>query len=132
VGEIMNNHAAGDAAFARVVDWYGGEATSIEAGTSSSAPISGDVTLGVQQALPDAELTAITLEFGTVQLIEVFEALRADNWLHVHGDMTATASRAIKAQIRRAFYPDGAAWQRLVFERSVDVLRRAAAGLSQS
>src|SRR6185312_6418015 len=56
VGEIMNNHAPGEAAFARVNEWFGGEATSTAAGSSSSAAVSGDITLGVRRGLPQAEL----------------------------------------------------------------------------
>jgi len=132
VGEIMNNHNRGEPAFDRVAQWFGSEATSIEAGSSSSAPVSGDTTLGVTGALPQAEVTAITLEYGTVPLKEVLDAVRADNWLHVHGDLRTRQAREIKAQIRGAFYPDKDDWKRMVFERSVDVLRRAAAGLAQS
>jgi Protein of unknown function (DUF2817) len=132
VGEIMNNHAIGEAAFDRVTQWYGPEATSTEAGSSSSAPVSGDTTLGVLRALPKAEVTAITLEYGTLPLGDILDAVRADNWLHAHGDLGSRQGREIKAQIRAAFYPDSESWKRSVFERSVDVLRRALAGLSQS
>jgi hypothetical protein len=132
VGEIMNNHAPGEAAFARVNEWFGGEATSTAAGSSSSAAVSGDITLGVQRGLPQAALTGVTLEYGTVPLKEVFDAVRADNWLHAHGDLQAHQARDIKAQIRGAFYPEADGWKSMVFERSVDVLRRAVAGLTQS
>ncbi len=132
VGEIMNNHAAGEPAFARVAEWYGGEATSTDAGSSSSAPVSGDITLGVQRGLPQAEITGVTLEYGTVPLKDVLDAVRADNWLHAHGDLRARQARDIKAQIRGAFYPEADDWKSMVFERSVDVLRRALAGLVQS
>ena len=132
IGEIMNNHSPGEPGFKRVAQWFGGEATSIAAGSSSSAPVSGDTTLGVKRALPQAEVTAIALEYGTLPLRDVFEALRADNWLHVHGDLRTRTAREIKAQIRGAFYPDRDDWKRMVFERSVDVLRRAVAGLTQS
>jgi len=132
VGEIMNNHAAGEPAFARVNEWFGSEATSIEAGSSSSAPVSGDITLGVQRGLPQAEITAITLEYGTVPVKDVLDAVRADNWLHAHGDLRARQARDIKAQIRTAFYPEADDWKGMVFERSVDVLRRAVGGLTQS
>jgi predicted deacylase len=132
VGEIMNNHASGEPAFDRVTQWYGTEATSTEAGSSSSAPVFGDTTLGVLRALPQAEVTAITLEYGTVPLGDVLDAVRADNWLHVHGDLGSPQGREIKAQMRAAFYPESESWKRSVFERSVDVLRRVLAGLSQS
>jgi Protein of unknown function (DUF2817) len=131
VGEIMNNHNPGETAFDRVVQWFGGEATTTNAG-SSSAPVSGDTTLGVLRALPQAEVTGVTLEYGTVSLRDVLEAVRADNWLHVHGDLRTRPAREIKAQIREAFYPDKDDWKRMVFERSVDVLRRSLAGLAQS
>ena len=132
VGEIMNNHAAGESAFARVNEWFGSEATSTEAGSSSSAPVSGDITLGVQRGLLQAEITAITLEYGTVPVKDVLDAVRADNWLHAHGDLRSRQARDIKAQIRGAFYPEADDWKNMVFDRSVDVLRRAAAGLTQS
>ena len=132
VGEIMNNHAGGQPAFDRVTQWYGAEATSTEAGSSSSAPVFGDTTLGLLRALPEAEVTGITLEYGTVPLGDVLEAVRADNWLHVHGDLGSPQGCEIKAQIRAAFYPDAEAWKRSVFDRSVDVLRRTITGLSQS
>ena len=132
VGEIMNNHAAGEPAFKRVSQWFGAEATSTDAGSSSSAPVSGDITLGVQRALPQAEITGVTLEYGTVPLKDVLDAVRADNWLHIHGDLRARQARDIKAQVRSAFYPQADDWKGMVFERSVDVLRRALAGLSQS
>jgi hypothetical protein len=132
VGEIMNNHGADEPGFDRVAQWFGGEATSTEAGASSSAPVSGDTTVGVTRALPQAEVTAITLEYGTVPLKEVLDALRADNWLHVHGDLRTPKAREIKAHIRAAFYPDKDDWKGMVFDRSVDVLRRALAGLAQS
>jgi len=132
VGEIMNNHAAGEPAFARVSQWFGGEATSTDSGSSSSAPVSGHITFGVQRELPEAEITAVTLECGTVPLKDVLDAVRADNWLHAHGDLRARQARDIKAQIRNAFYPEAEDWKSMVFERSVDVLRRVAAGLAQS
>jgi hypothetical protein len=132
VGEIITNHGAGEPGFDRVRQWFGGEATSTEAGTSSSAPVSGDTTLGVRRALPRADITAITLEYGTAPLKEVLDAVRADNWLHAHGDLRSAQARDIKAQIRGAFYPEKDDWKELVFERSVDVLRRALAGLAQS
>jgi hypothetical protein len=132
VGEIMNNHAPGEPAFARVNEWFGGEATSTASGSSSSATVSGDITLGVRRGLPQAEITGVSLEYGTVPLREVFDAVRADNWLHAHGDLRTRQARDIKAQIRGAFYPEADDWKSMVFERSVDVLRRAAAGLTQS
>ncbi len=62
--------------------------------------------------------------------MEVFTALRADNWLHLHGDLKSEQARVIKAGIRRAFYPDTDEWKRLVWQRSLEVVDRAARGLA--
>jgi hypothetical protein len=131
-GEIISNHESDRAApaLARVRDWYGDEATTNEDGTSSSAPIEGDITNGVAGALPGAKLTGITLEYGTLPLEQVMNAVRADNWLHVHGELRSDRGRDIKAEIRAAFYPETDEWKRRVFARALDVLDRALAGLA--
>ena len=49
--------------------------------------------------LPQAEVTGIALEFGTVPVLEVLDALRADAWLHSYGDPKSDLGQAIKGQI---------------------------------
>jgi hypothetical protein len=128
-GEIMNGHDAGSEGFARVREWFGGEATSNAEGSSSSAPVTGDTLAGAQRALPLAKVTGITLEYGTRPLAEVLRAIRADNWLRIHGEPDSDFGRSIKSDIRGAFYPDTDEWKRSVFVRSVEVYRRMLAGL---
>ncbi|HEY7689350.1 MAG TPA: M14 family metallopeptidase [Dongiaceae bacterium] len=129
-GEIISNHETGDA-LARARDWFGDELTSTEAGTSSAALIQGDINNGVAAALPQANVTGITLEYGTVSLEDTLNAVRADNWLHIHGRLTSDQARDIKAEIRGAFYLETDAWKRQVFDRSTDVLERMLAGLAR-
>ncbi|MEX0815010.1 MAG: M14 family metallopeptidase [Dongiaceae bacterium] len=129
-GEIINDHAPGTAGFGRVVAWYGDEATSSEAGTSTSAVVQGHTLLGVLGAVPRAEVTGVTLEYGTAPLDEVLTALRADNWLHLHGDPASAQGREIKGRLRRAFYPDADDWKQMVWKRAAEVQRRALAGLA--
>ena len=124
VGEIINNHLTHHPGFQRVKDWYGAEATSSEEGSSSSATVLGDTNIGVDESLPLAAVTGITLEFGSSPLIEVREALRADNWLYTHGKPDSAEGRAITAQLRQAFYPDRDDWRDMVWERAVEVTRR--------
>jgi hypothetical protein len=132
-GEIINGHDPHEAGFRRVIDWFGTEVTSIADGTSSSAPVEGHTQTGMQSALPArVELTGITLEFGTLPLKEMVDAVRADNWLHVHGRLDSAQGRAIKSQIREAFYPDQDDWKSMVSERGLDVARRMARGLAES
>jgi len=130
-GEIISNHEANRVALARVREWFGDEVTTSEDGTSSSAPIQGDINNGVEAALPGANVTGVTLEYGTVPLEETLNAVRADNWLHIHGRLQSDQGRDIKTEIRAAFYPETEEWKRLVYERSVDVLERTLAGLAR-
>jgi hypothetical protein len=131
IGEIISNHEGDGPALARVRDWFGEEATTTGDGTSSAATIQGDINNGVQAALPNATVTGVTLEYGTVPLEETLNAIRADNWLHIHGRLRSDQGRDIKAEIRSAFYTETDAWKRMVFQRSVDVLERTLAGLAR-
>ena len=131
-GEIISNHLAGDSGNERARQWYGTETTSADDGSSTSTVISGDTHIGVQQSLPRAEGTGITLEYGTVPSVDMMNAIRADNWLHVHGDLQSSQGREIKAEIRAAFYPEKDDWKGVVFDRAVDVLNRTINGLTGS
>ncbi len=132
VGEVMNNHNPGHSGFTRVKDWFGAEATSTEDGNSSSAPLSGDTNVALDEEMPGTAVTGITLEYGTEPVKAMLDAIRADNWLHIHGKLDTPEGRAIKARIRQAFYPDKNDWRRMVWERAVEVTRRMADGLAQS
>lgn len=133
-GERICPHAPGSPALARAEAWYEGDITSPALGTSSTAELHGVNLLGMEEALADSgcALTAIALEYGTLPTLEVRHALRADNWLYVHGDPGSPKGRAIKKQIRAAFYPETRDWKRAVWERAVETQRLALAGLTES
>jgi hypothetical protein len=130
--EIINTHMSNHPGFARVMAWYGAEATSSEQGNSTSATILGDTTIALDETLPRADITGIALEFGTAPIGEIREVLRAENWLHFHGKLDSAQGRAIKAELRQAFYPDTDTWREMVWERMVDVTRRTLEALAQS
>jgi uncharacterized protein DUF2817 len=132
VGEIINNHECGHPGYGRVKDWFGAEATSSEEGSSTSAALIGTANIALDEAMPHAAVTGITLEYGTVPVRELLEALRADNWLHTRGRFDSAEGRAISARLRQVFYPDTGDWRAMIWERAVDVTRRALRGLSQS
>ncbi|OAB56116.1 hypothetical protein AY599_27875 [Leptolyngbya valderiana BDU 20041] len=131
-GERICPHPAGSAARARAEDWYGGDITATDDGTSTSAPLVGTNDIGIARALPQAEVTQIALEYGTQPLFEVINALRGDNWLHAHGDPQGPESRAIKAEMRRCFYPGTPEWCRMIWDRAVETEDLALAGLKQA
>ncbi|MBI3451321.1 MAG: DUF2817 domain-containing protein [Rhodospirillales bacterium] len=117
---------------ARMQSWLWGEMTSTEAGTSSSVKLLGINQQGMYEMLPNAALSPLALEFGTLSIPEVLDALRADNWLHVHGDLASPQAKEIKAQMRAAFYPDKDDWREMVWARALKVNEAMIAGLAAS
>jgi len=128
-GERIITEPPGDPAFARARAWYGGDVTSPSDGTSASAPIVGDGLAGAPVILKHAQVTGMALEVGTQSLAQVLLALRADTWLHAHGDPASPQGQVIKAQIRDAFYGDADDWKGMVAGQSLLAVKQAIAGL---
>lgn len=131
-GEPMVSAAPHTAEYARALSWYGAAVTSIEGGNSSSAKLTGDWLDATPALLPHAEVTGMALEFGTVDGAQVMEALRADNWLHAHGDPLSAQGQAIAADTRAAFYIDTDIWRGMVLGQSLIATRQALAGLARA
>ena len=121
--------------FERARAWWGNEVTSIKAGTSTSTPVAGPLIGAIEENAPGAEVTAIGLEFGTVELLDVLEALRGDNWLYARGlksglSMDFALARGIKQKARDALYVDTDDWKEKVYARAADVTLKAYRGLT--
>ena len=129
-GERICAHRADSGALQRAEQWYDGDMTCPSLGTSSSCELSGVNLQGMELALSAAEVTGVALEYGTLPTPEVRRALRADNWLHLHGELDSAKGRAIKAQIREAFYQDADDWKQMIWDRGVATQRLALRGLS--
>lgn len=130
LGEQIVPVARDSAAFARAARWFGGAVTSPSGGTSTSADISGDGVSAAPTLLPRAEVTGMALEVGTKDIVDVLLALRADAWLHAHGDVRSDVGKAIKRQMRDAFYGDADDWKGMVAGQSLIATRQVLAGLS--
>lgn len=130
-GERICVHRPESAALARARAWYEDDVTSPYLGSSTSVEIQGPNASGVEAALPQAEVTMIALEYGTLPSADVRLALRADNWLHVHSDPATAQGLAIKQQIREAFYQDKADWKEAIFARAEETLVLALRGLAE-
>lgn len=131
-GEPISREAPDSPVFHRARAWYGAEVTSTRGGTSTSAVVEGDTSRAFSSATHAPEVTTVALEFGTLPVRDVLGALRADNWLYLRGTVDSPLGRTIKRQIREAFYGEDDAWKRGVFERGLEITRKAFAGLSQS
>jgi hypothetical protein len=130
-GEQIVTQPRGSREFQRARRWFGGAVVSLADGSSTSTDLTGDGLGAAPKLLPDAEVTGMTLEIGTLPLAEVFMALRAEAWLHAHGDPASEQGQAIKAQIRTAFYGDADDWKGMVAGQSLLACRQALAGLQR-
>jgi len=117
------------AAFKRAASWYGNAVTSPAAGDSASADVRGDGSSAAIGILKHAEVTCVALEVGTVPVLTVLQALRADAWLHAFGEPLSEVGRAIKKQIRAAFYGDADDWKGMVAGQSLLACKQALIGL---
>jgi Protein of unknown function (DUF2817) len=116
----------------RAKDWYGDDVTSPEAGTSSSAIVRGTIDGGVTQMAPNATHTCVAIEYGTLPVMEVLNALRADNWLYIKGDVNNEQGKAIKKQMRDAFYCDADDWKEMIWNRGISIVQMGLNGLGKS
>ena len=117
-------------ALLRARAWWGDRITSLYDGSSSSAPLQGLMWEAAYQECAQAEYTGIALEFGTLPIIEMIDALRAEQWLENHPDTADALRRRIKQQMRDAFYVDTDAWKQQVVEQAVDAAHGALRGLA--
>ncbi len=131
-GEPICNHAPGSDRVNRAKAWWGDSVTEPLLGTSASQEKWGLTEFGYERALAHADIAFVALEFGTYSSAEGYAALRADHWLHRYGDPSGPEAAAIKAALRRQFFPDKDDWKEMVLFRTAQVLRQALQGLAAS
>ena len=108
-GELIGGGAPGDAIYDRAVRRWP-DTKSMLAGDSVSAVLAGDWVNASAELAPHAEVTPVCIEYGTVDPVTVLQSLRADAWLHGHGDPLGADAAAVRAQVRAAFADDDPAW----------------------
>jgi hypothetical protein len=131
-GELIISNSAGSPEHLRAVQWHGLAAKCLTTGESVSAELTGDWMCAAPQLLTHARVTGVSIEFGTVDSTLVLDALRADNWLHAHGDLNDPQSKEIKKQILEAFYIDSDEWRGMVLGQSLMTIRQSMNGLAQA
>ena len=122
------------AAFARAKAWWGGDGatpiTSIYDGSSTSALLTGLMWCAAYEECPQAEYTGIAMEYGTVPITELIDALRGDHWLHLHPEAPHELQAAIKARMLAAFYVDTDEWKAQIVVQARQALFQAVDGLA--
>ena len=118
------------AAFKLAKAWWGERITSLYDGSSASAMLTGMMWMAAYDECPQAEYTGIALEYGTLPIMQMMDALRADQWLELHPEAPPEQARAIKQHTRDAFYTDTDAWKRQIIEQALDAANGAVRGLA--
>jgi hypothetical protein len=129
-GERIYNGPDDAASIGRARAWYGADVTTMYDGSSSSALLTGASFHAAVESCPGVEFTGITLEFGTKPAQDVFNALRAEQWLANHPDADAPTRQAIKRQMRDAFYDERDAWKSMVYGQARATLLQAIRALA--
>jgi hypothetical protein len=115
----------GDASAQAGADWFPAVLRSDRPGTTDPLQV-GLLGPGLEAEVADIPLVVpVTVEFGTQEVIPVFTAMRADNWLHQHGDPSSATGQQIRATMRDAFFVDDEGWRRQVAEQGMATIHAA-------
>lgn len=130
VGSLLQSAGEEEPAAVLAAEWWGGIGRS-DRGDQGDALTCGLNGPAFEAAVPPgATALAVTLEYGTIDPLSVLHALRADNWLHQHGDRGSAMGAEIGDRMRAAFFVDQRTWEDQVLERAHEVVDQALAGLT--
>jgi Protein of unknown function (DUF2817) len=122
--------------FDRASRWWGSDGhtplTRAEDGSSSSAVLAGTIAGACRDECPRTQVTAISLEFGTVPPLQMLQALRAEQWLTLRPEAGAGTHRSIKQQLLDALFVDTPPWCASILEHSHEAIAQAVAGLGSN
>jgi uncharacterized protein DUF2817 len=92
--------------------------------------LQGDLSNGLKNLCPRAEVLAISLEFGTYEAERFARLMVSDEWVRRHAAEATSRGEAIRADLMHFFYPDSPLWREMIVARAGQVLRLALAGLA--
>ena len=130
-GECIPSEFVDSGAYERARAWWGNTVRSRKAGEAGQTGITGSLRNAfVRMFRRDAEVTAITLEFGTYDSLELFFAMQAENWSHHHATANDPRRQRIKQEMLRVYYPKSDNhWKNMVWARANYVVDRALANI---
>ena len=110
--KIFGRHSA--ETLQRAQSWWGRDLIVSSMPESVSPRTAGHITGCAPQECPDAAITPMTLEYGTLPSPQVRRALRGQAWLFGHPDATPEVAAAIRRATRDAFYIDADDWKGMI------------------
>ncbi|MGN6529165.1 MAG: M14 family metallopeptidase [Burkholderiaceae bacterium] len=130
VGERIHAARSDDVTRQRAKAWWGNRVTFTDDGSSVSSDLLGNAWHAAYEECAQATYTGIALEFGTVPLTAVLQALRLDHWVARRHDALDPRRETARAAMREAFYTDTPEWKRAVLAQGREATAQAIAGLA--
>ena len=110
--KIFGRHSPETTARARA--WWGSDLIASVQPESVSPRTTGHITAVAAQECPQAAITPMTLEYGTLPSVQVRRALRGEAWLAGHRDAAPPVAAGIRRAVRDAFYVDADDWKGMI------------------
>ena len=124
-------HPEGSPARERARAWWGERAVNLEGVTHKKlATYSGTIIDAFTEMLPQAEVTAIVVEFGTLPRREMQRASLAQRWMRFEGPRDPVLAAKVRREYEAAFYPAEPEWRKAVLEQSREFINRGVAGIA--
>ena len=131
--EIILNEPVVSAEYRRAIAIWGTERVkTTETGEASSIHLTRTLKLAFPKMLPNTEVTAVSLEYGTFSPMQVFKALRLENWLYHYGEENHPKAQKIKAELLRVFYPNSNEWKLQVWQQGNEIVDQALLSINSS
>jgi hypothetical protein len=111
---------------------FGPEVKSLTSGESASSILTGTLANAFEGWGDNRDVTFLGLEFGTIPVVNVLAALRADHWLHRSQNRLSPLRAQIAKDLRDAFYVDAPHWKAAVYGRMADFVIRASRVLAEA
>jgi hypothetical protein len=128
--ELITGAATDSDCYRFSAEVFAGRIRSASSGESVCTPLNGLLDRGIEAALPAGCRFAFGFpEFGTYEPMRMIRAMRADNWLHLHGDPSDAVGRALQAEMLEVFRPASRDWRRRVVATGAQLVELALARL---
>ncbi len=126
-------HPEGSPARERASAWWGERAVNLQGVTHKQlATYNGTIIEAFAGMLPQAEVTSLVVEFGTLPRREMQRASLAQRWMRFEGPRDPVLAAKVRREYEAAFYPADPQWRKAVLEQSRDFINRGVAGISSS
>lgn len=130
-GELITMHAGEE--LERVRNWFGpwtyNPSQDKQPGEEGYRVVLGHTIEAYKQSFPKAEVTAVTLEFGTYSPDLTLALLLQEHLLLQGGESNIEKIQAVKAQLLEYHHPCDWEWRCAFWSRSLQVIRQALRGL---